>query len=136
MAKKKNAAAVAEKNTASADDPADESADSGKVLKVLYIHGYEEQVSGTDISPKPKCLIDAADLDVLAPELLVWVSQWNSPLWQVAMVPYFHASIFVRCAAGCRRLARHFLPPVALVACRLTRAGACLVSASACVSCC
>ena len=112
---KKNAKAT-EKSVVS-EGNAGTAADSGKVLKVLYLHGYEEQVSGAELSPKPKCLIDSADLDVLAPELLVWMYQWNSPLWQMLTVPYFHASLFFRYAAALAAAdfaaAAADLPPVA-----------------------
>jgi|EP01043_Picozoa_sp_COSAG02_P041798 hypothetical protein len=72
----------------------------GGTLKVLYLHGYSEQVSGKEISPKPGSLIAREDLDVHAPELLVWVTQWNSPLWQVLATPYFHFAVFCAICAG------------------------------------
>jgi hypothetical protein len=72
----------------------------GRTLKVLYLHGYEEKVSGKEISPKPGSLIAREDLEVHAPELLVWVTQWNSPLWQVLATPYFHFAVFCAICAG------------------------------------
>jgi hypothetical protein len=71
-----------------------------RTLKVLYLHGYEEQVTGKDISPKVKSLMDRADLDVLAPELQVWVTSWNSPLLQLLAVPYVHFAIFCAICVG------------------------------------
>lgn len=69
-------------------------------LKVLYLHGYEERVSGKQLSLKPRSLMEREDLDVHAPELLVWVTQWNSPLWQVLATPYFHFAVFCAICAG------------------------------------
>ena len=93
---------------------------SAKVLKVLYIHGFEESVDVKTMSHKPKSLSESVrassfpalaagplllsrrsrqeDLDVLAPELLVWMWQWNSPILQMFMTRYFHVAIFFACA--------------------------------------
>ena len=92
---------------------------SAKVLKVLYIHGFEESVDVKTMSRKPKSLSESVrasinplsppaaaaqlrsrqeDLDVLAPELLVWMWQWNSPILQMFMTRYFHVAIFFACA--------------------------------------
>ena len=35
---------------------------------------------------------------MLAPELLVWMWQWNSPILQMFMTRYFHVAIFFACA--------------------------------------
>ena len=43
---------------------------------------------------------------MLAPELLVWMWQWNSPILQMFMTRYFHVAIFFACAC----------PPAALTA--------------------
>ena len=82
------------------EQSAAEPATAGKSLKVLYLHGYEEQVKGKEVSPKPSSLMQREDLEVEAPELLVWVTQWNSPLWQVLATPYFHFAIFCALCAG------------------------------------
>ena len=34
---------------------------------------------------------------MLAPELLVWMWQWNSPILQMLMTRYFHVAIFFAC---------------------------------------
>lgn len=57
------------------------------MVRVLYLHGLEETAS----SPKPACLVNDGEFDTSVPELDIYFTKRNSPIFSLLRAPSFIA---------------------------------------------